>query len=77
VINIPLLVEKKSNGCSLGQLWLADILGACEQMVLEGTDGTGSNKLEQKILQVGVFPGSAHISTLPGSLPGLRESHFS
>lgn len=77
VIHIPLIVEKNSNGCIVGQLWLADILAACDQTVLEGTDWTGSKKLELKILQAGVLPGSAHIPTVPGSPLGLRESHFS
>lgn len=55
MINISLIVEENSKGCGLGQLWLADILGACDQMVLKGTDGTGSKKLELKVFQAGIF----------------------
>lgn len=77
MIDISLIVERNGKGCRLRQLWLAAILGACDQMVLKGTDGTGSKKLELKIFQAGIFPGSVLIPTVPGSLPGLRESHFS
>lgn len=77
VINVPCTVEKNNNGCSLGQLRLGDTLGACDQTVLKGTDGTRSRRLELKIWQAGVFPAAALILTVPGSLPGLRESHFS
>lgn len=66
MINISLIVDLKinSNGCSVGQLWLADILGACDQTVFKGTDGTGSKLLALIFLQARVFPASAHIPTV-------------
>lgn len=65
MINISLIVDKKNtNGCNVGQLWLADILGACDQRAFKGTDGTGSKLLALKFLQAGVFPVSAHIPTV-------------
>lgn len=73
----PLIVETKSNSSGLRQSWMTDILGACDQMALEGIDGNGSKKLELKILQAGGFPDYVHIPVVPGFLPGLRENHFS
>lgn len=65
MINISLIVDKKNtNGCNVGQLWLADILGACDQRVFKGTDETGSKLLALKFLQAGVFSVSAHIPTV-------------
>lgn len=78
MINICLIVDKKnSNGCSVGQLWLADILGACDQTVFKGTDGTGSKLFALKFFAGRGVPSLCPHSHCSGSLPALRKSHFS